>query len=164
MTKGAVLFSITACSALLAYSLAVAGFPYPAGTVAFLGAVWLILYLRRSTRFSGFAFVLFGIIAAGSAWAGVPVGYALAGLIFALLAWDLTSFEESLHKPLDPGDIRTMEFAHFSRLGLVIGMGVAGVIASKVITVELTLGSALIFALAAIWGLSVLVYRMRGGG
>ena len=164
MTKGAVLFSIATCSAVLAYALAVVGFTYPAGAVAFLGAIWLILYLRRLAHSSGFAFVIFGLISAGSVWAGASNWYTLIGMIFALLAWDLTSFEESLRGPLDVGDIRTMELAHFSRLSLVIGIGIAGVIASKLITIELTLGSALVFSLAAIWGLSALVYRMRGGG
>lgn len=164
MTKGAVLFSITACSALLAFALFVAGFSYPAALTALLGAVWLVLYLRKSTRFNGLVFVLFGLISAGSAWAGVSEWYALAGLSFALFAWDLTSFEDSLRGLLEPGDVRTMELAHFSRFGLVFVLGITGVIASKVITIELTLGSALIFSLAAIWGLSALVYRVRGGG
>ena len=163
MTKSAVLFSITACSAALTFSLADAGFTYPAIGVALLGAAWLLLYLRRLTRFNGLLFVLFGLIAAASVWAGMPIWYGLLGMLFALLAWDLTAFEESLRGVLDLGDVRKMELAHFTRLFLVLGLGSAGVALSRLITVDLTLGSALVFAILSIWGISALVYRLRSG-
>ncbi|MBI3164955.1 MAG: hypothetical protein HYZ24_09750 [Chloroflexi bacterium] len=114
MTKSAVLFSITACSAALTFSLADAGFPYPVAGIALLGVAWLALHLRHLTRFSGLIFALFGLISAGSVWAGVSVWYGLSAMLFALLAWDPTAFEESLRGLLDPTDIR---------LALVTGIG-----------------------------------------
>ena len=163
MTKGAVIFSITACSAFLTYALAVTGFPYPADGAALFGVAWLLLYLRRLNRYNGLTFALFGLFTTASVWAGVSIWYGLSGMIFALLAWDLTAFEETLHGLLNRDDVRKMELAHFARLGLVTSIGFAGVVASRLITIELTLGSALVFTLLGIWGMSALVYRLRGG-
>jgi hypothetical protein len=161
MTRAAALSSITACFGVLAFSLAVSGFIYPAFGVALLGVAWLILHLRRIYRFTGLAFVLFGLISAGTLWAGIPLWYALSSLIFAMLAWDLTAFEERVKEVADRDDIRRMELSHFARLLIVIGLGLAGVVASNLIHIKLTLGSALIFALLGIWGISALVYRLR---
>jgi hypothetical protein len=161
MTRVAALSSIAACFATLTFSLAVSGFTYQAVSAAMLGAAWFILHLRRITRFSWLMFSLFGLISAGILWVGISLWFALTALVFDLLAWDLTAFEERLEEVADRGDIRRMELVHFARLFLAIGIGVTGVIASNLIHIKLTLGSALIFALLGIWGISALVYRLR---
>jgi hypothetical protein len=161
MTRYAALLSIAVGAGVLTYGLAVNGFTVQGILVALLGAAWLVLHLRRNTRFTDAAFILFGLISAGVIWAGVLHWLALAGMVFSLLAWDLTAFEARLERTSNREDAVRMEWAHFIRLGLVIGLGVGGVIIAGVIKVNLTLGSALILAVVGIWGISTLVYRLR---
>jgi hypothetical protein len=94
-------------------------------------------------------------------WAGVNYWLALAGMIFSLLAWDLIAFEARLEKISNREDAVQMEWAHFARLVLVIGLGVGGTFVAGIIKVNLTLGSALLLAIVGIWGISTLVYRLR---
>jgi hypothetical protein len=142
--------------AFVSYGLTIQGI-----AIVLLGAVWLAFHLRGLTRFTGFAFFLFGILPVFALWIGASIWISLAGMILSLLAWDLTAFEERLKQTTDRGDIRRMELAHFTRLALVTGLGAAGVAFSTLIQIDLTLGSALIFALLGIWGVSALVYRLR---
>jgi hypothetical protein len=161
MTRYAILLSIVAGAGVLTYGLAIQGFINEGIIVALLGVAWLVLHLRRNTRFIDAAFILFGLISTGVIWAGVPHLLALAGMVFSLLAWDLTAFESRLERTSNREDAARMEWAHFARLVLVIGLGVGGVIIAGVIKVNLTLGSALLLAIVGIWGISTLVYRLR---
>jgi hypothetical protein len=161
MTRYAVLLSIMAGAGVLTYGLVIHGFVTQGIIVALLGVAWLVLHLRRNTRFTDVAFILFGLVSAGVVWAGVNHWLALAGMIFSLLAWDLIAFETRLEKISNREDAARMTWAHFIRLGLVIGLGVGGVIIAGVIKVNLTLGSALLLAIVGIWGISTLVYRLR---
>jgi len=160
MTRYALLTSMIGCSGLLAYVLASHGHPVYAVDFVLLGAAWIFLHLRGMTRFIWLIFFTFALLAVFVIWLGVSHWTAMAGMIFALLAWDLSAFEAKLQGiPIE--DIRQMETAHFTRLALVIGLGVIGVFISTLIKVSLTLGSALIAALFGIWGISSLVYHLR---
>mgnify|MGYP003482005269 CR=1 FL=1 len=161
MTRYAILLSIAAGAGVLSYGLIVDGLINQGVIVALLGAAWLVLHLRRITRFTDAAFILFGLISAGVIWAGVTHWLALAGMVFSLLAWDLITFEARLEKLSNREDAARMEWAHFARLGLVIGLGVGGTFVAGIIKVDLTLGSALLLAIVGIWGISTLVYRLR---
>jgi hypothetical protein len=161
VTRFAILLSITAGAGVLTYGLVIHGFITQGIIVALLGAAWLVLHLRRNTRFTDAAFILFGLISAGVIWAGVNYWLALAGMIFSLLAWDLIAFEARLEKISNREDAVQMEWAHFARLVLVIGLGVGGTFVAGIIKVNLTLGSALLLAIVGIWGISTLVYRLR---
>lgn len=161
MTRGAAFLSIVLCTGSLVYGLATNGLLAQSITTALLGVVWMVLTLRGITRFTGLAFLVFGLISVFAVWAGVSPWSALTGMIFSLLAWDLIAFSERLKGLLDHDDIRRMERAHFLRLGLIIGLGLMGIITARYIQIDLTLGSALILALLSIWGISALVYRLR---
>ncbi len=161
MTKIAALFCITSCAAILTFGLVQNGYPYQGVGLALLGAGWLIVQIRSATRFSRWAFLLFGLLSVAVVWAGVSFWYGLAGMVLALLAWDLGAFQARLQGPLDKDDIFKMEAVHLTRLVLVIGIGVAGAIISIQLRIKLSLGSALIFSLIGLWGMSALVYRLR---
>ncbi|MBI3152352.1 MAG: hypothetical protein HYZ21_09480 [Chloroflexi bacterium] len=161
MTRNLVYVSIIASAGALVYGLIVNDFISSAITVALLGVAWIVLFARGLYRFSGFAFAIFIIISLASLWADVSPTLALAGVIFSLLAWDLTRFLQRLRMTDSPQDARRMERAHFARLALVIGMSIFGYIAITRIHVTLTFGSAALLALLGIWGISALVYRLR---
>lgn len=161
MTRAGIFLSVVAGSGVMVYGLVVFGFIVPGVLVALLSIAWLVLYFRGWLRLADAAFFLHGCIAMGSIWAGVQPWLGLAGITFSLIAWDLMSFDLRLKPIKNHADKTRMEAAHFTRLGVVIGLGLAGAFAAGLIQVKLTLGSALILALIGIWGISTLVYRLR---
>lgn len=161
VTRYTVLLSIAGCASVMTYAFVSHGLAIQGITTALLGMAWLVFHLRGLTRFTGFAFFLFGILSVFALWVGASIWISLAAMVLALLAWDLTAFEERLNQITDRDDIHRMELAHFTRLAIVIGLGAAGVAFSTLIQIDLTLGSALVFALLGIWGISSLVYRLR---
>lgn len=161
MIRYAILLSIAVGAGVLAYSLAANGFVPHSIVVAALGAGWLFLYMRGITRFSGLIFFIFGMISVLALWLGGSRWLVLTGMVFSLLAWDLTAFEQRLKDISNRDDLRKMQGVHFTRLAIVIGLALVGVVISRLIKIDLTLGSALIFVLLGIWGISALVYRLR---
>jgi hypothetical protein len=161
MTRNFVYISIISCAAALAYGLAANDFIPVSITVALLGVAWIVLFMRGLHRFSGVAFAIFIIISLASLWAGVSPLLALAGVIFSLLAWDLTKFFQRLQTTNCSQDAHKTERAHFARLALVIGLSLAGYFAVTRIHVTLTFGAAALLALLGIWGISAMVYRLR---
>lgn len=161
MTRYLVLLSITGCASVITYAFVSRGLAIQGISIALLGAAWLVFHLRGLARITGFAFLLFAMLSVFSLWIGASIWISLTGMVLALAAWDLTAFEERLKQTSERGDIRRMELAHFMRLAVVTGLGAAAVAFSTLIQIDLTLGSALIFALLGIWGISALVYRLR---
>ena len=161
MTRNSVYASILASTAALTYGLATNDFIPVSITVALLGIAWIVLFMRGLHRFSGLAFSIFIIISLASLWADVNPILALAGVIFSLLAWDLTRFFQRLQNTNSPQDAQKTERAHFARLVLVIGLSLVGYFAATRIHVTLTFGAAALLALLGIWGISALVYRLR---
>lgn len=161
MTRNLVYASIVGSTAALTYGLAANGFIPVSITVALLGIAWIVLFMRGLHRFSGLAFAVFIIISLSSLWVDVSPVLALAGVIFSLLAWDLTRFFQRLQNTNSPQDARKAERAHFARLALVVGLSLAGYFAVTRIHVTLTFGAAALLALLGIWGISALVYRLR---
>ncbi|WKZ35569.1 MAG: hypothetical protein QY332_18315 [Anaerolineales bacterium] len=161
MTRNFVYISVIASTAALTYGLAANDYIPVSITVALLGIAWIVLFMRGLHRFSGFAFAVIIVISLASLWADVSPGPALAGVIFSLLAWDLTKFFQRLQMTDSPQDAGKTERAHFVRLALVIGLSLAGYFAATRIHVTLTFGAAALLALLGIWGISALVYRLR---
>ncbi len=161
MTRNLVYASIVASTTALTYGLAANDFVPVSITVTLLGIAWIFLFMRGLHRFSGLVFAIFIIISLASLWADVSPVLALAGVIFSLLAWDLTKFFQHLQMTNSPQDARKTERAHFVRLALVIGLSLAGYFAVTRIHVSLTFGAAALLALLGIWGISALVYRLR---
>lgn len=161
MTRFLIHASIIACTGALTYGLLASDHISSAITVVLLGVTWTVAHLRRLYRFIGLAFVVFVVLSLLCIWADVSPPLALAGVIFSMLAWDLTKFSQRLQMTDHPQDARNMERAHFTRLVLVIGLSMLGYIAASRIQVTLTFGAAALLALLGICGISALVYRLR---
>lgn len=160
MTRPALLASILVCTGILSLSLASSGQILYAVLMGVIGIAWIVLHSLGKMRFEWLVFVLFSLSTLILTWFEISHWLVLTGILTALLAWDLTAFEEKLHG-IPPEDIRPMESAHFTRLVLVFGVGLAGIVASGFIQVNITFGLALALALLSIWGVSALVYRLR---
>ncbi len=161
MTRNLVYASILADASVLTYGLAVNDFVPVSITVTLLGIAWIVLFMRGLHRFSGLAFAIFIIISLASLWVDVNPILALAGVIFSLLAWDLTKFFQRLQMTNSLQDAHKTERAHFVRLALVVGLSLVGYFAATRIHATLTFGAAALLALLGIWGISALVYRLR---
>jgi len=161
MTRNLVYVSIIACAASLCYGFAAKDLVPVSVTVAMFGIAWIFLFMRSLHRFSSLAFGIFIIISLASLWADVSPVFAFTGVIFSLLAWDLTRLFQRLRTTNSPQDARKAERAHFVRLALVIGLSLVGYFVVPRIHVTLTFGAAALLALLGIWGISALVYRLR---
>ncbi len=161
MTRYLIYTSIIAGAGALAFGLVAAMHVSSAVTVLLAGLVWIVLFARRLFRYSGLLFAVFTVISLACLWAGVSPVLTLAGVIFSLLAWDLTRFFQRLQMTNSTQDAGKAERAHFMRLALVVGLSLLGYIAAARIHVTLTFGSAAVLALLGVWGISALVYRLR---
>lgn len=161
MTRFAILLSIVAATGIIAYGMIDHGWLSRGLLAIAIGIVWLVIYLRKMKDIAGWTFFIFGTMPALAIWVGVERGLAFAGMVFALIAWDLIDFEVRLKAVHHSQDARQIELAHFTRLGIIIGVSLFVALIAGLVRVSLTLGSALIFVLLGIWGISTLVYRLR---
>lgn len=159
MIRNAIYATIFISTTTLAIGLALQEHLIPAIGVGLLGTAWIITYRRNMVWVASPAFALFTIISAVSIWVGISSWLALASVISALIAWDLTIFIQRLQSTNEssPQVVRT----HFIQLGLIAGLSVLGVLATTRIRISLTFGGAAILAMLGIWGISTLVYRLR---
>lgn len=163
MTRPALLASILVCTSVLTVTLGFNGYLIHAMVIALIGIAWLVLQSLNKMRLDWLAFLLFSLASLILTWLDVSHWLVLTGILTALLTWDLTAFETKL-QGIPPEDTRPIESAHFIRLALVFGVGLAGIVASGFIQVNITFGLALILALLSLWGVSTLVYRLRNRG
>ncbi|MCB0101382.1 MAG: hypothetical protein H6635_08955 [Anaerolineales bacterium] len=163
MTRPVLLASILVCTSVLTATLGFNGYLIHAMVIALIGIAWLVLHSLNKMPLDWLAFLLFSLASLILTWLDVSHWLVLTCILTALLAWDLTAFETKL-QGIPPEDTHPMESAHFTRLALVFGVGLAGIVASGFIQVTITFGLALILALLSLWGVSTLVYRLRNRG
>ena len=107
---------------------------------------------------------LFGYAAAAAwgVWLELPAAWLLAGLIAALAAWDLVHFARRLDLPGSQVVNRAaLVRGHLQRLGLAAGLGLLLGETALALSLDLTLGWALLLGLLAIFGLGGLVGLIR---
>jgi len=143
---------------------------YEAGLELFaLGALvfavlWLAALLRRWNWFSSLG-LLAAVAAAGfGLWVGVAAGWALAGVLGALLAWDLTDLRVRLNLAASSDDLGPLERGHLGRLGLItlIGMLLASV--AMIAQLRFSFEWGILLALAGTLGVTQLIGWLRRGG
>jgi hypothetical protein len=162
MTRAALFAAMLTGAAALALGWGIAGRIPPAVGAALLGLAWMAAYARRRAWGSNLAlagFVLFSMI---GVWLGISPWLAFVSVAASLAAWDLIAFRPRLDLAGGPSEARRMERAHLLRLGLVIGFAALGYAAVDLFSVHLTFGGAAILALLVVWGVSALVYNLRG--
>lgn len=128
-----------------------------------LGLVWITGLWRRWYWLADAGLAGFAGAAAWAIWLDLPAApWLLPGMVAALVAWDLGRFARRLELPgrqivHRAGLIRS----HLQRLGLAAGLGLLLGETALGLTLELSLGWALLLGLLAISGLAGLIRLVR---
>jgi hypothetical protein len=129
-----------------------------------VGGFWLFGQWRRWGRVASVALVLMIGTATVGLWLGVGGGWALAGVVAALAAWDLDRFTQRMRMAGRAVDADVLERRHLRRLSVVSGAGLLlGVVALSV-RVRLGFAAAFLLGLLAVLGLSRAVSFLRREG
>jgi len=162
MTIVAMVLSIIAGIASLAYGYSQGGYDTPALWIVLLGIVWVLAHWRRIYWFSSVALLLMIFAAGFGVWRDFPTEWMLIGALGGLLGWDLSDFAMRLRYTSPTDDVEGMERRHLARAGVVAALGLGLAYLSVIIQIrhlafEVAVGLILLAAL----GLARLVLRLR---
>ena len=160
MSRRLVYAFIFICASALASGFVLREFAPIGVMVAVIGLAWLVLFSRRVVWISSVMFLLFALASAAALYVDVPAWLAFVSLCACLLAWDLDHASHGL--PAVPSDVKRMEREHLLRLGVVVALGAGGFLVTGWVRVNLTFASAGILAFIGVWGISALIYSLRG--
>jgi hypothetical protein len=145
---------------LLAWALVAEEWIYPAIALALLGIAWTLAQFKwRWVSSLGFALITLLVI--------LGVIFNLSALLLAsaevsaFIAWDLAEFFNRVRQASPKDDIGKLEQKHFTRLGLVLVAGVGSALLVRLVKVRFSFEVGALLVLAGIWGVSILVGRMR---
>ena len=162
MTTIALVISILAGTASLAWGYGQGGEAVYARWLLLLGAVWIFAHFRKWYWFASIGLLIMVIAAAYGVWLEYPPVWMLLGAVGGLLAWDLSDFSRrlGLASPLD--DTRSMEIRHLERAGIVAALGLGLALLSVFLRFErLAFEVAVGLLLLAALGLTRLVIGLR---
>jgi hypothetical protein len=129
-----------------------------------VGAFWLTGQWRRWGWVTSAALVLLTGAAAMGLWLGVGGGWALVGVVAALVAWDLDRFAWRMRAVGRVEDADALERRHLWRLLAVCGVGLLLGAVALGFRIQLGFAVAFVLALLAVLGLSRLVGFLRREG
>ncbi len=143
-----------------------------AGVVAVsaAGGLWLLGQLRPPGQpgalswISSVCLVVQAVAAAAAVLIGVWGGWSVIGLVAALVAWDLDQFAQRMGAAERVDDAPGQERRHIQRVLIVAGIGGLLGIAGLVLQVRLSFGLALLLAVLAMLGLTLIIGIMRRAG
>jgi hypothetical protein len=92
---------------------------------------------------------------------GLPMGLMVGGFLFALISWDLVEFKARIMQGSDEDPLHRLTLDHFVRLGSVLILGFSVVALTRFIRLRFNFEMAALLALAGVWGISLLVGRLR---
>lgn len=157
----AVIGAIALASASLAGGLiAVGETPFASAPVIF-GALWVAGVILRQRWTRKVALPGLVIVAAGATFAQVAPLVPLAGLVMALVAWNLDDLEQRLSQADTVLNEQALRRTHIARLLIVAGLAIG--VGAVVSTVRFEIGAigALILGILAVLGFSRIMALLR---
>jgi hypothetical protein len=152
--KHSVGISIGIATLLLALGYAMGGRWMGAATSVALGCLWLVGLWRGWTGMEALGLIGAVGIAAVGVWLALSTPVLLAGVVAALVAWDLDRFVQRTRNAGHVAEAAALTRAHLGWLLVVAGLGLAlGAVAAG-IQVPLSFGWALLLGTVAILGMS----------
>lgn len=136
-----------------------------AWTLGGIGLLWLIALLRRRYRAAGGG-LLVAVTAAGfGVWLDLSMGWMVAGVLGALINWDLANFAFRLQisGSQDDPERRLLERSHLARLAIVTLVGLALASGAMLMQSRFTFEWTLFLALAGAWSIIQLLSWLRKG-
>jgi hypothetical protein len=91
----------------------------------------------------------------------LPTALMVGGFLFAFITWDLMEFKSRIKHGSHEDQLRILTSKHFIRLGLVLALGFAVVALTRFIRLRFNFEMAVLLTLVGVWGLSLLVGRLR---
>jgi len=161
MISYALYFSLWAGTSSLAWAYGLHGFAAIAGGLIAFGMVWTLSILRRWTWYTDAALILVTLAAAAGIYLALPFGWMLAGILGALLTYDLSNFSHRLYASAQEQDSRLLEQAHLSRLGMFLIFAISFSSAAVLWQTQISFEWMVIFVLVVVWGLSRLLCWLR---
>lgn len=126
------------------------------------GFVWMIGQLKWTWVTSMGLSVMTLASAIGLIY-GLPMVLMIGGFLFAFIAWDLVEFKLRFRQGSEEDQLNVLTMNHFLRLGLVLALGFGVVALTRFIRLRFNFEMAALLTLAGVWGLSLLVGRLRKG-
>jgi hypothetical protein len=161
--KNFTLISIGLATVGLALGYSLSGLWAWTPLVVIAGLLWLAGQWYDRERFTSVGLLLLVGAAAWGVWQGAGAGWMLAGVVAALVAWDLDHFFHQLKRGGQVENVAEIKYSHLQRLFVIAGLGLllAGVALS--IQIELNFGWALVLGLLATASLSWIIGLTRSG-
>jgi hypothetical protein len=152
--KHSVSISIGIATLLLALGYAMGGGWIGTATSVVLGCLWLAGQRRGWSGMDALSLIGAVGIAAAGVWFALSTPVLLAGVVAALVAWDLDRFVRRTRNAGHVAEAAALTRAHLRWLLVVAGVGLAFGAVAAGIQVPLSLGWALLLGALAILGLS----------
>ena len=160
ITAAGLYLSISLSIALVAWGFYANGYTTQAVGFVIFGFAWIIGQIRWAWIASlGLAVVTFAAVM--GIFYNLPISLMSAGALFAFIAWDLAEFHFRLKKAAKEDSIAMLERRHFARLGLILIVGCGVILITRFLRVRLNFEIAALLVLAGVWGISLLVGRLR---
>lgn len=128
-----------------------------------LGVLWLLAEIRRWRWFASIAFLACLAAAAWGLWIGLSGLWMLAGVVSALVAWDLSDFLLRVQESAPGDEVPLMAQRHLVRLGVLSAIGLGLSLLSMLYEWKLSFEWAAFLALLAALGVTYFVRRVRRG-
>ena len=107
----------------LAWGFAEAGMKPLSDFLIFFGIVWLYSLRRHWDWFSSLGLFVAIVIAAIGIWLEIPLSWMIAGVIFALFAWEMAEYRRQRRFMVIDDNLRGMERRHIARISLAVFAG-----------------------------------------
>ena len=157
--------SLAICATTLAWGYLESGRSISAWAIGATALLWLIALLYRRYWAAGIGLLL-AVFAAGlGIWLDLSIGWMMAGVLGALVNWDLASFLSRLHVSgsEDDPERRLLERSHLARLAIVTLAGLTLASAAMWLQLRFRFEWVLFLALTSAWGIAQLVSWLRKG-
>jgi hypothetical protein len=125
------------------------------------GALWFFALRRGWDWFSSLGLFVAVFAAAVGLWFEFNTEWMIAGVIFALFAWDLTEFRRRLRYIAPDDDLRGMERRHLARISIVILAGLFLVTCALFLQLHFTFEWGVLLVLVILLGLAQLAVWFR---
>lgn len=166
MTLFGLLFGIVLGTGSLAWGYMQVGLPQFARWIILFGAIWLFAVWQRWRWFAPVGLICHVVVAALGLWfLNFAPGWMFAGVLGALIAWDLTYFRYRQRFVATDEERHAMEGRHLVRLSALCLLGFLLASLAMAVKLQFNFQWALLLALVATLGLTQLVtwFRKRGG-
>lgn len=125
-----------------------------------VGVIWMAAQIKWTWIASiGLSFMT--LAAALGLTYGLPTWLMVGGFLLALISWDLVEFKSRVRQGSEEDQLNRLTLNHFVRLGLVLTLGFGIVALTRFIRLRFNFEMAALLALAGVWGISLLVGRLR---